>query len=49
MDYFEGAENLSTRTSAYLNKEIRMEYKEAEVYDYLAKEYRTIKVIIKIL
>jgi hypothetical protein len=45
MDHFEGAEKLSTEGKNLLNKEIRVGYKEQEVYDQVNNDYRKIKVL----
>jgi hypothetical protein len=45
MDHFEGAEILSTEGKNLLNKEIRVGYKEQEVYDQVNNDYRKIKVL----
>ena len=45
MDHFEGAEKLSTEGKNLLNKEIRVGYKEQEVYDQVNNDYRKNKVL----
>ena len=48
LEYFEGANRLSTQPAASLNKAVTISYKEMEVYQAAEKEYKTIRVISKI-
>lgn len=48
MEFFPGAEKLSVSTTGYLNKPLRITYKETEIYQAAEKDYRTIKVITKV-
>ena len=48
MEFFPGAEKLSASTTGYLNKPLRITYKETEIYQAAEKDYRTIKVITKV-
>ena len=47
MEYFEGADKLTSQWQVYLNKPISITYKEVEVYQPLQKEYKVIKVITR--
>jgi|GEM_PF-1055934 len=47
LEFFEGADQL-TSPSALLNKAVTVSYKEIEVYDAAAKDYRKIKVATKL-
>jgi len=48
LEYFEGANRLTTQPASGLNKTVTIFYKEMEVYQAVEKEYKTIKVISKI-
>ncbi|WP_227990672.1 hypothetical protein [Flavisolibacter ginsenosidimutans] len=48
LEYFEGANKLTTQPATALNKAVTISYKEMEVYQAVEKEYKTIKVISKI-
>jgi hypothetical protein len=48
MEFFPGAEKLSSSSTSYLNKPLRITYKETEVYQAAEKDYRTIKVITRV-
>ncbi|HVF82262.1 MAG TPA: hypothetical protein VM884_10025 [Flavisolibacter sp.] len=48
LEFFEGADKLTSQGSIYLNKPVTLTYKEVEVYQAVAKEYKTIKVVTKI-
>lgn len=47
MEFFEGADQLTTQLQTHLNKPVTITYKELEVYQPLQKDYKTIKVITK--
>jgi hypothetical protein len=48
MEFFPGADKLQASLATYLNKPLRITYKEMEVYQAAEKEYRAVKVITKI-
>lgn len=48
MEFFPGADKLGASANAYLNKSLRISYKEMEVYQVVEKEYKTIKVITRV-
>lgn len=48
LEYFEGADKLTSQVGVYLNKDVVISYKEMEVYQLTDKEYRTVKVLTKI-
>jgi len=44
MDFFEGADKLSSGEKQYLNKMVQVAYKEQDVWDPVNKEYKKIKI-----
>lgn len=48
MEFFPGADKLQESSMTYLNKPLRITYKEMDVYQAAEKEYRAVKVISKI-
>jgi hypothetical protein len=48
LEFFTGADKLQASAMTYLNKPLRITYKEMEVYQATEKEYRAVKVITKI-
>lgn len=48
LEFFPGADKLQASSMTYLNKPLRIMYKEMEVYQAAENEYRTVKVITKI-
>lgn len=48
LEFFPGADKLQSSSMTFLNKPLRISYKEMEVYQAAEKEYRIVKVITKI-
>lgn len=48
MEFFEGADRLSGNKASLASKPVTIQYKEMDVYDAVAKEYRMIKVAVKL-
>lgn len=49
LEFFPGADKLSASKTAYLNKPLRITYKEMEIFQAATGEYRTIKVITNVV
>lgn len=45
LEYFENADELKANNKKYLNKKVTVSYTEKSVYDFVRKNYKTIKVI----
>jgi hypothetical protein len=45
LEYFDNADDLKTNSKKYLNKKVTISYTEKSVYDFVRKNYKTIKVI----
>ncbi len=45
LEYFENADELKANSKKYLNKKVTVSYTEKSVYDFVRKNYKTIKVI----
>lgn len=45
MEYFEGSDKLTTNAQKYLNKPVKVNYTEKEVYNSILKEYVKVKII----
>jgi hypothetical protein len=48
LEYFDNADDLKTNSKKYLNKKVTISYMEKSVYDFVRKNYKTIKVITSI-
>jgi hypothetical protein len=48
LEYFDNADDLKTNSKKYLNKKVTIGYSEKSVYDFVRKNYKTIKVISSI-
>jgi hypothetical protein len=48
LEYFENADDLKTNSKKYINKKVTVSYTEKSVYDFVRKNYKTIKVITSI-
>jgi hypothetical protein len=48
LEYFDNADKLITNNKKYLNKKVTVNYTEKSVYDFVRKNYKTIKVITSI-
>lgn len=48
LEFFPGADKLSASGAGYLNKALRVSYREVEVYKAAEKDYATIKVITEV-
>jgi hypothetical protein len=48
LEYFDNADKLITNNKKYLNKKVKVSYTEKSVYDFVRKNYKTIKVIASI-
>ncbi len=48
LEYFDNADDLKTNSKKYLNKKVTVNYTEKSVYDFVRKNYKTIKVITSI-
>lgn len=48
LEYFDNADVLRTNGKKYLNKKVTVNYTEKSVYDFVRKNYKTIKVVTSI-
>ncbi len=48
LEYFENADELKANNKKYLNKKVKVNFTEKSVYDFVRKNYKTIKVITSI-
>ena len=48
LEYFDNADELKTSPKKYINKKVTVNYTEKSVYDFVRKNYKTIKIITSI-